>query len=594
MSAFDEETLRQLEKLKAKAGEGGPTLEDSVAREIEAARIEPSRRFTDKPELNPSAVRGLPDDHPAMVENRTLFPSTVIEVTEDEPVRLLVSGANNRKLGDVVAKGRFKGYALYGLSLEERATCPADCAVRAICYGNAMHQARRHRIGDEEVFYDRLGLEIAALMEDHPDGVLVRLHVLGDFPSVEYVANWADLLDEWGGLAVYGYTARAPASDIGAAIEGVKARFPNRFRIRWSNSDSGDGAFVLDKEPTGPRFGDAIVCPAQTDATACCATCGLCWEQSTSPIAFVKHGPKSGDAQAEAETNASVPITELGQDIGAPVRQVQAAATIKATAEQRARVTAPPAVHMVDPADLRVEGAYQRDLSKKSIKLLRKIVANWDWAKFKPPICAKRGHGLVVIDGQHTAIAAATLAIKHMPVLVVSADAIEKRADSFVAHNRDRVDMSPFQIFHASVVAGDRSAVAIMALAEKTGAIIPRSAPQRGKAKPGMIAAIKDAQLCYKKDGGAVLERIFRIAVASGAAPLTRLPTRSLRILLTQSYFAETAAMPDSRIANGLKTMLHVFEDKARFRAAQEDQPADRIGALMIQEACALPPEAAA
>jgi hypothetical protein len=32
------------------------------------------RRFTEKPDLDPSAVRSLPDGHPAMVENRTLFP----------------------------------------------------------------------------------------------------------------------------------------------------------------------------------------------------------------------------------------------------------------------------------------------------------------------------------------------------------------------------------------------------------------------------------------------------------------------------------------------------------------------------------------
>ena len=57
--------------------------------------------------------------------NRTLFPTTVVTVTETVPGQLLVSGKNNRKLGGTVEKGRYKGYALYGLSLEERATCPA-------------------------------------------------------------------------------------------------------------------------------------------------------------------------------------------------------------------------------------------------------------------------------------------------------------------------------------------------------------------------------------------------------------------------------------------------------------------------------------
>lgn len=588
MSAFDEATLAKLRVLQGQQ---------------KSEKIEPNRRFEAKPELNPSAVRALAPDHPAMVENRTLFPSTVVEVTEDEPVRLLVSGENNRKLGDVVAKGRFKGYALYQLSLEERATCPSDCSVRDICYGNGMQMARRHRIGDDDVFYDRLGHEIAELVDQHPGGVLVRLHVLGDFPSVEYVANWADLLDEWPTLAVYGYTSRLPTDwdgdEIGDAIEGVTQRFPDRFRIRKSlggipiEDAEGDVTLVLDHVPE-EKYDGAIVCPMQSDATACCATCGLCWEQPEKAIAFIKHGPKSASVQAEAEVAAQAPVKTLSADVGAPVRQVSTATTIKASAEQRARIPAPPAVRLVDPAALRVEGAYQRDLSKKSIKLLRKIVAEWDWAKFKPPICAERDHGLVVIDGQHTAIAAATLGIKQMPALIVNAAHIEARAASFVAHNRDRIAMSPFQIFHASVVAGDPQACAILALAEKTGAIIPRNPPGRGGARAGECVAITEIENCYKKDGAAVLERIFTIAVACEAAPLQRLATRSLRILLTQPYFSATAAMPNSRIANALKTFGQDFDNKARGRADTDDQPADRMGALMIQEACTLPVENAA
>jgi hypothetical protein len=35
-------------------------------------------------------------------------------------------------------------------------------------------------------------------------------------------------------------------------------------------------------------------------------------------------------------------------------------------------------------------------------------VANWDWRRFKPPVVARTATGLEVIDGQHTAIAAAS------------------------------------------------------------------------------------------------------------------------------------------------------------------------------------------
>jgi len=599
MSAFDDATLEQLRKLQAKSGgkDSRPYSKSELAALTRGDAIEPARRFTDKPDLNPSAVRGLPDDHPAMRENRTLFPSTVVEVTEDEPARLLVSGANNRKLGDVVAKGRFKGYALYGLSLEERATCPTDCSVRDICYGNGMQMARRHRIGDADVFYDRLGLEIAELLSEH-EGLLVRLHVLGDFPSVEYVANWADLLEEWETLAVYGYTARRETAmdgdEIGDAIDAVRRRFPDRFRIRTSGGAvplddglGGDWTFVIDHAPDQAKVGDVLICPAQTDATACCATCGLCWEPANkeNAIAFIKHGPKSSALQAEAEMQAATPEPAAPtNDNRGVMRRVQAI-TLPKSAPRAKSATNAPELRWVQPTDLNIEGAYQRDLSARSLALVRKIVGSWDWAKFKPPICAERDGALVVVDGQHTAIAAATLGLDTIPVMLVRPHEIEGRASAFVAHNRDRLVMSPFQIFHASVTAGDEIAVAVSQAAARTGAVIPRAMPARGKGRPGQIIDIRDISRYAKADGIPHVERIFRIAVAAECAPLGVTATRALHLLLTEPYFGAVANMPDSRIANALKSVKD-FEATARTIGETSGHGQVRAGAIMIAEAC--------
>lgn len=537
----------------------------------------PARRFTEKPVVNPTSVRSLAEDHPAMKENRTLFPTRVVDVTESAPDRLLVSGHNNRKLGDVVAKGRFKGYALYGLSLEERATCPTDCAVRAVCYGNAMHMARRHRITDDALFFRRLESEVGAIIDEH-GGALVRLHVLGDFPSVDYVHDWMGLLERHEKLAIYGYTSRKQSDEIGAAIDHVKQRYPDRFRIRWSNTRGADGAIVIDSETTE----GAIVCPAQTDATACCASCGLCWEDRSQTIAFIKHGPKSAEVQAEAEMKAAT-VADATSTEGKP-RRVQAIALPRV---QQAKPGQPPEAMWATPTDLFIEGAYQRDLSKRSITHIRKMVTQWDWAKYKPPICAKRHGVLCVVDGQHTAIAAATLGIVRIPVLVVRADEIEARAEAFVSHNRDRLNMSVFQIFYASVTAGDRTAIAILKAAEATGAIIPRSPPGRNAGKPGQIIDIRDITRYANNDGIAMVERIFRIAVAAQCAPLGVTATRSLHLLLTEPYFAEAASWPDSRIANGLKTIAE-FEATARAKGDENGQGQVRAGALMIMEACAI------
>ena len=104
------------------------------------------------------------------------------------PYSLLKHPKPKNKLGRKVTKGEFAGYRVYSLTLEERATCPTTCERWGDCYGNNMPFAHRLQHGAE--LERRLPEEIAALCAKYPDGVLIRLHVLGDFYSPEYVQLW--------------------------------------------------------------------------------------------------------------------------------------------------------------------------------------------------------------------------------------------------------------------------------------------------------------------------------------------------------------------------------------------------------------------
>lgn len=544
------------------------------------------RRFTDKADLDPTAVRSLPFDHPALTGNRTLFPSTVVEVTQDAPDRILVSGHSNRKIGETVEKGRFKGYGLFCLSLEERATCPTDCGARAFCFGNGMQMARRHRIGDPEVFYDRLALEIVDLLDEHP-GLLIRLHVLGDFPSVEYVAFWKEVLDEHPNVVCWGYTHRVTTAwggdEIGDAIEATKDAHPERFRIRWSSPVSRpDGAVVINRVPDKPRVEEGIVCPAQTDATACCATCGLCWEAPTECIAFIKHGPKSFEAALQHEQGkaTSAPLALVGGDVRR-VTKIDMAVKVKPGDIP----SAVPETRMVAPTDLLIEAAYQRDLTAKSIRLIRSIVAAWDWAKFKPPVCAETTDGLFVIDGQHTAIAAATHPqIKAIPVLVIKFTALDRRAGAFVSHNRDRITMSPLQVFHAEVTAGDKEALGVLRCAAEADVTIPRSPPQKGAEKPRQLTAITAVRRTYSAAGAKVITRILKIAADAGLTPIASTVVYGLHIVLREPRFAAVAACSDAEIARAIASIPR-FEASAQAKASETGQNRYRAAAVLIAEA---------
>lgn len=237
------------------------------------------RRFVS---IKPRGHRvNLPPAHPALVDGRTLFPSRV--ETPSERPRLLIDGHNSRKIGRRVAKGKWRGFPIFTLTLEERATCPRTCQEWATCYGNSMNWARRIKHGRE--FEERLWGELADKQQMHPQGFVVRLHILGDFYSADYAELWAEALEAYPALHVFGYTARSPESEIGQVIAELLGVHPERWRMRFSGHDGPtDGSIVIDHAGETEH----LICPAQTGKTECCATCALCFHTDRT-IAFLRH-----------------------------------------------------------------------------------------------------------------------------------------------------------------------------------------------------------------------------------------------------------------------------------------------------------------
>jgi hypothetical protein len=236
------------------------------------------RRFTGVVSEGPRVV--LEPHHPAFREGTTFFPGQVTPASR--MVRLLKSGKNSRKLGEIVEKGRWKGQRIFSLTLEERETCPRSCLEWASCYGNNMNWSSR--ISDDGTLTRRLWGELASLNAEYPAGFVVRLHVLGDFYSTEYVQFWRQALDDFPGLNIFGFTARLD-DPIGRALRVLVEEEGERFRLRFSGAGTPDHASeVVDSadQATG------ILCPAESDPDRCCATCALCF-QTTRTISFVRH-----------------------------------------------------------------------------------------------------------------------------------------------------------------------------------------------------------------------------------------------------------------------------------------------------------------
>lgn len=251
-------------------------------------------RFTSF-KADPSHTHALPAEHPAVVEGRTLFRKNVVDWMASP--RFLVTGHNNPKTGRAVLKGEWAGFPIYTLTLEERRTCPRSCLQWRGCYGNSMHWPRRNDATHPD-FIAALAAEVITKAREHPAGFVVRLHVLGDFFSVPYVKAWGHLLAMLPNLRVWGYTARRvddpdeESAAIAREIDKLRADW-SRFAIRTSHGEPGrERSIVVDQDPHRP---DVIVCPAQTDSTAACMTCGLCWAPGAraKTIAFIRHGIKT-------------------------------------------------------------------------------------------------------------------------------------------------------------------------------------------------------------------------------------------------------------------------------------------------------------
>ncbi len=493
----------------------------------------------------PESVRPLPEDHPAIRESRPLFTHRIISAANTP--RLLVSGYNSKKIGTQVTLGPWAGMPIFTLTLAERITCPSSCHAWRYCYGNAMQWPRRHLPGPE--LEARLREEIKAHARKFPDGFVVRIHVLGDFYSAEYAQLWYDLLAETPELRAWGYTAVGTSDEpshkaIASIIAAINNDFPDRCVIRFSFPKEAfegksfyGGATLLMSEPESGRAylredHSAIVCPAEREKDMCCATCGLCWAPQLveETIAFVLHGKGSSQAEKIARD-----MSVVGEDGTRPIRP------ISHLAGEAGKITSkPPIVDEVLPDELLVDGVYQRDLSKRSVNLIRKIIQEWDWTKFKPPIVCQAGDGYFVLDGQHTAIAALTHPdVDRIPVLVVEAPTIKSRASSFVGHNKNRIAVTALQIHHSLVAAGDEAAKRIEDVCAGAGVEIMRAPPPGQAYKPGETMALGAIQFSLKRLGDHSTTLILRALSEAERAPLRAEEIRACVAAILDGYAIE-------------------------------------------------------
>lgn len=203
--------------------------------------------------------------------------------------------------------------------------------------------------------------------------------------------------------------------------------------------------------------------------------------------------------------------------------------------------TSVPTFREVEPGDLLVDESYQRQISERSLELIRRIVAQWDWRRFKPPVVAETEDGLVVLDGQHTAIAAATHPlVTRIPVMVVEAADRTAQAKAFVGHNKDRLGITQMQMHHAALAAGDEDALTIDQVCQRAGVKILRTSPGGGVFKPGETVAVLAIGALINRRGAQKARIVLQVLADARCAPVSAGQIKAVELLLHgQDYKGE-------------------------------------------------------
>jgi len=246
-----------------------------------------------------------------------------------------------------------------------------------------------------------------------------------------------------------------------------------------------------------------------------------------------------------------------------------------------------PVFEWVQPTELLVDEAYQRSLSEKSMQLIRKIVGNWDWRRFKPPVVARMDDGrLLVVDGQHTAIAAASHPeISEIPIMLIGELTREDQAKAFVGHNRDRLNITAMQIHFAALAAGDEDALTIDQVCQRAGVKVLRSSPANGVFKPCDTLAVAGIGALINRRGAQKARIVLQVLAEARCAPVAAAQIKAVEMLLHDPEYRDQVEAADITSALMAMGVPAAEQEAAVFSAAHGVSRWKALGIIIYRKA---------
>lgn len=231
----------------------------------------------------------------------------------------------------------------------------------------------------------------------------------------------------------------------------------------------------------------------------------------------------------------------------------------------RAKIETRPEQLWVKVADLRVDQAYQRQLTRSGFRLISRMVESWDWRLVQAITVAELQGGLwELIDGQHRAVAAATHGgIPMLPATVLPLGTRAEAARAFAAINSARVGVTPAQRLKAAIAAEDPDALAVALAAEQANVRVwtyppgPKADLRRSTVAAAALLTVAKAR---RAEG---LAAVLRICAAAGLAPIRSEHIRTIDALLHEAEWRDPGPRPAEALTRALRRWEAVADEAA-------------------------------
>lgn len=238
--------------------------------------------------------------------------------------------------------------------------------------------------------------------------------------------------------------------------------------------------------------------------------------------------------------------------------------------------TGMPIFETIKPTELFVDPAYQRDISDRGMRQIRRIIEDFDWAKYKPPICAYAEHEgetvLKVLDGQHTAIAAASNPhIDAIPVMIVEAEDTVSQAKAFIGQNTQNLGVTNLQLHQAALAAADEDAMTLQLTCTAANVRLLRTPNSYTGDGSRQTIAVKQIEALIARRGRVVARQVLEVIANAERGPISATHIKAVELLLTDGDYADQITHDD--LTTAIVDLLYTAEDEAKLFSATHKVP---------------------